>query len=303
MGGVLQLGACQVVPSGRRIIAAVGLLLAASGAIGSIPIGPDDVLALLDPNTPVPQQTWSGLNCLGQYTSIARFSAQAPGLAETSVQRFGVTTDPLGTGSRSYVFAVKAGDPLTAGALRCEALAPPAGRTTLPRGSAFWYAFRILVWQGQEAASGTALLTQWHVNGFNPFLGLYLGQGRLFFTVRHNQNVTASPGPTKALTLWRDPAPVKRRWLTFVVRATLHQSGESMVKLWRDGDLIVDYVGPLGYHDPRPAYAKIGYYHWLNRNPWDDSVELRAIYVSKAALVHDPAERYAEPQLRAWIGQ
>jgi hypothetical protein len=265
---------------------------------------PDNLVAVLDPALPLLQQTWKGLNCDGQYKGIARFIGDHRADASTGgrLQRFGKAVDPL-DGRLSYVFRVVTGDPLTAGALRCEAVAPPTGATQLPRGSAFWYGFRMLVWEGQEARSGSALLTQWHIHGHNPFLGLYLKQGHLEFTARHDRGAAGTAQRLTTVQLWRDSMPVPKRWSTFVVFASVQSSGDSVVRIWRDGESIVDYTGPLGYDDLQPAYAKIGYYHWLNANPWDESVNQRTVYVSKAGLVRADALRQAEPQLRAWLSE
>ena len=289
----------------RRIARTIALLgLVAHCGLGSAQIAAEDFLAVLDPSLPIRQQTWNGLNCNGRYIGIAGYLErdQAERAADDTLQRFGPAPDPLATGRTSYVFRVLAGDPLTAGALRCEAVAPPAAPTALPVGSAFWYAFRILVWQGQEAHTGGALLTQWHVHGFNPFLGLSLRQGHLHITARHDREATGTGRRKLTLVkLWRDDAPVARRWMTFVVYAKVQRAGTSVLRIWRDGDPIVEYTGPLGYDDPGLAYAKIGYYHWLNDNPWDDAVDQRRIHVAKAALVRDGPGRYTEAQLRRWV--
>jgi len=303
-GPTRRLARCGPARLAARAIAV--LTLVAGCGLGNAQIAAEDLVALLDPSLPPHQQTWSGLNCNGLYVSLARHLDlnHAERADHRALPRFDTAPDPLAAGRSTYAFRVLAGDLPTAGALRCEAVAPPARPTALPMGSAFWYVFRILVWQGQEARSGSALLTQWHVHGFNPFLGLTLRQGHLDVTVRHDQAAdgAAQRKPT-LLQLWRDDALVARRWMTFVVQADIRRAGTSMLRIWRDGEPIVEYAGPLGYDDPGLAYAKIGYYHWLNNNPWDEAVDQRLVLVGKAALVRDASGRYTEAQLRRWVSE
>ena len=269
----------------------------------STAINETDVIARLDPKNPIQSQTWSGLNCFGKYPNLSKLTdSGVAGPVEDSQNqmRFGRTADPLDPSRIAFIFNVYASDPLTAGAKRCEALAPPTADTAIPRARPFWYAFRILLWRGAEVQSGRAMLTQWHVHGFNPFFGLVIKDGYLSFTARYNQRPGGKKSDLTTLELWRDDAPVQRRWMTFVVQANVspHADEGPFIRIWRDGQLLVDRAGPLGYIDNGLAYAKIGYYHWLNDNPWDDSKPERTVFVSNAVLVRDERRRYTELQLR-----
>lgn len=268
-----------------------------------------DLIALLDPDIPIKLQTWSGVNCYGQYPALSKVAE--PGLLGDTQRgqqskRFGLAIDPLDPARSAYVFSVFADDPLTAGAKRCEALAPPAEATAIPRGEPFWYAFRLLVWEGIEAKQGRALLTQWHTQGFNPFFGLFIDDGHLSVAIRHTPTPDARQAkkPT-TVEIWRDGKPAQRVWMTFVVRAKISPfaSDHPYITIWRDGEQLVDRQGPIGYDAPGLAYAKIGYYHWVNDNPWDERVPQRSVYVSKAMLVRDPDGRYAERQMRFLISE
>lgn len=266
-----------------------------------------DVIATLDPDKPLAAQTWSGLNCGGQFPALSKLPAA--GLAGSTAAgenaiRFGPASDPLDSARNAFVVNVHANDPLTAGGKRCEAVALPTAATGLPQNENFWYAFRIMPWVGMEARSGSALLTQWHVQGFNPFLSLVLKDGRLGFTARYNANTAATQANSTTIQLWRDSAPAERRWSTFVVQAKISPftSDNPYVRIWRDGVLIVNRNGPIGYNSTGIGYAKIGYYHWTDDNFWDEAVPQRTIYLGKATMVRDARNRYTESNLRGEVG-
>ncbi len=296
----------KVAKTAAEVYAAANTPDTANRATQSSPIVQPDLIAMLDPDSRFKAMTWSGLNCYGKTANLSRMPDSGIEGDSSSGQeglRFGRATDPLDPARIVFAFNVHASDPLTAGAKRCEALAPANAATAIPRGQHFWYAFRLLLWRGAEAQTGRALLTQWHTYGFNPFFGLVIKDGHLSFTVRHPPEAAGRQSKPTTLEVWRDSQPAQRVWMTFVVKAKISPFAHDnpYLQIWRDGEAIVDRQGPMGYDDPGLAYAKIGYYHWLNDNPWDDRLPQRSVYVSKAMLVRDEGNRLTEQQLRQWV--
>lgn len=262
-----------------------------------------NVVAELNPGLSISNQTWSGVNCLGRVGPASRVAPNGlPGRLEPGNRalRFGIESAHE-AGRQSFVFRVLTEDTAFADGRRCEALAYPQPPTALPVGIALWYAVTLRVDAATAQARGAALLTQWHTQGYNPFLGLYLVDGHLRITLRHDPpRVGDRPAQLDA---WTDAAAVSSDWTTFVFRAELrdprHKAGT--LQVWRDSRQLVDYAGPLGYASVAPGYVKLGYYHWNNHNPWDDRVPVRTVHVQGAALVPDPAGVLNEHLVRMWL--
>lgn len=85
---------------------------------------------------------------------------------------------------------------------------------------------------------------------------------------------------------WRKPIPSSdwsnRSGICKSIRTALSQR-------WRNGSLVIDYIGALGYSDGSINYLKAGYYHWTNAgNNWDATLPERTLYY-KGPWVIDPA--------------
>lgn len=266
-----------------------------------------DIIAELNSAKPNTQQTWYGVNCYGIYGPITRLpngEVHGSRLPDGSTLRMGKVNDQLKPGRKVFMVRVGKNDVLTAGGKRCELIAYGDGATSLPVGKEIWYGVSILVNEGLQSRGDDQILMQWHVNGFNPFFAVALKDGRLRAEVRHN----AFPGGTAANAqlerLWIDDKPVQRRWMTFVVNAKISTfSGDApFIKVWRDGELIADRKGPLGYNTTEYHYARIGFYHWINSgNTWDASSPVRSLMFSRSFVARDPSSKYNEPSVRAYV--
>ena len=73
--------------------------------------------------------------------------------------------------------------------------------------------------------------------------------------------------------------------------------------MWLDDTQVVDYHGPWGYvlQADAAAYAKVGLYHWLNGNPWDNKHPTRSMMVGSMLLARDSAQGYARTDLAAAV--
>lgn len=194
-------------------------------------------------------------------------------------------------------------DVLTAGAKRCEAVAPPEKSTALPIKQEFWYAISLRSTDGRFA-SDDQVLTQWHANGFNPFMGLYLKDGKLRIELRYNANVVATQANSTVVVPWRDTEVMTDKWSTYVFRAKIspNNADAPFIQVWRDGKLIVDRKGPLGYNTSEFHYAKAGLYHWVNNtNIWDARYPVRTVFINRAVTAKEHAGLYSEAVLRAMV--
>lgn len=222
-------------------------------------------------------------------------------LPDGSRLRFGRVADPTDPSKLAFLFKVAVDDVLFNDSRRCEAVAYALPGTAIPTGQEFWYAFTMLPAEGVNSKGDGQTLTQWHINGFNPFMALYLANGRLSIGIRHSESL-AQPNRIVARTVWTDRLPIQRNWQTFVFRARISADAmaDSTLRVWRDGVQIAHYTGLLGYFTRDLPYAKIGYYSWNDRNEWDPAEPIRALYVRRATLASsDP--RLTEPEFRAWF--
>lgn len=283
---------------------------ATPGAQSSTPshgtLRPEDQIAVLDAALPISAQTWNGINCYGRvgaYSSTGSVPIHGTQLADGNTLRFGQTSDPLEPQRQAFVFRVGIQDTLFADSRRCEAVAFPTAHTALPVKQNFWYSISVLVDQGAISHGDGQLITQWHAQGFNPFMGLYLSDGRLNLTIRHSS--LKSDTRPYVLTPWVDKGQVQRKWMTFVFNARISPfvADNPFLKVWRDGQLLINYEGPLGYDTTNLPYAKIGFYSWNESNNWDSSAPVRSIYVRRAAITRDPQSKYSEPTMRDWTNR
>ena len=264
-----------------------------------------DVIAELNASLPIDKQTWNGINCYGQVGSFSKLpDAAIVGnvLSDGSSLRFGRTQDPLVAGRTAFVFRVATQDTLFADSRRCEAVAYPVAPTAIPKGQNFWYALTLLVKDGGNSIGDGQLITQWHTTGYNPFMGLYLSNGKLHMTVRTSTVKNGSRATVTYSNPWVDQTPITAKWMTLIFNARVSHSAadQPFLRVWRDGRLIVDHRGPIGYNADALPYAKVGFYSWNDNNTWDTNTPIRTVYVRKAALVRDASAKFTAVNMKTW---
>ncbi len=291
---------------------ALGAVTISSGGV----YAPDKklIIAELRPSQPLSEQGWQGLNCYGDYPPLNTLpppGLQGKAVPDGSTTRFGPVADPLNSSRKVFLTRVQKDDPLTASGKRCELIAPPSSATALPMKQDFWYAFSMLVMddasktdqeKNADVQSQDQILTQWHVQGYNPCFDMAMKDGKLRMEARYNATKDGGPSSASIVTLWRDTAPVGKVWRTFVVQAKLSPfaSDKPYIRVWRDGVRIADRSGPLCYNTTGYHYAKVGYYSWTNMNPWVGSDD-RRVYVGGATLLRDPNKQFTEATIRTYL--
>lgn len=264
-----------------------------------------DVVAMLDATLPNSMQTWSGVNCagrVGSFTALPDRAIVGLPLADGNDLRFGRTVDPLDTRRQAYVFRVGTQDTLFTDSRRCEALAFPNQATALPQRQTFWYSLSVLVESGADSSGDDQLISQWHTQGYNPFMGLYLSGGKLRLSIRYDTAPNGSRAMPVVLTPWSDSAKTPRRWMTFIFQGRISPfvADKPFLKVWRDGQQVVNYTGPVGYNSTQLPYAKVGFYSWNDGNVWDVTTPVRTVFVRRAAILRDSEARFNEATVRAW---
>ncbi|MDG0816278.1 polysaccharide lyase [Bdellovibrio svalbardensis] len=115
--------------------------------------------------------------------------------------------------------------------------------------------------------SNSCVFAQWHDQqdpgdgDRNPPIAIRLrGTGELAITGRYNAEKIQKGVPGPELTFYQDRAFKKGEWNDFVVRVFWSYEATGLVQIWRNGQQIVDYRGPIGYNDDKGPYLKIGVY-------------------------------------------
>lgn len=271
------------------------------------PVQAADLIASFDARSADSRpQSWSAINCHQRYGAFAawiRDGLHGSPLPDGRTQRFGRVPELLNGGRPAVELRVHEDDPLTAGAKRCELVAPPGPATGLPLREPVWFAVSLRVTDGRLTRGEDRLLFQWHANGFNPFVALLLQDGRLRLETRHHGPGQGDDRDATLSTPWRDRQEVSDGWMEFVVQARVSPDPEDQpfLRVWRNGELIVDRAAPLGYRSSALPYAKVGYYQWVNDNRWDRREAVRSVQIGRAVLVRDRGQRYRLEALQALL--
>lgn len=211
-------------------------------------------------------------------------------------------------GKKAFRWELHKTDPDTAGAAakRCEfsfgwkeytypgkALSKQMG---LPANQDFWWA--VAVRPGDTRMTSTKdsqILWQWHDaygGGLPPFLSLIAAGGQLSLQIVHDPNTNPSNSTLKRVFPWTTSNWTPDTWMRFIVQARKDTvvPANSYVKVWLDGQQIVDYHGPFGYLVPQMDYAKVGIYHWISTaNPWEDVAPVRVLHTKGPVQVNHRA--------------
>jgi hypothetical protein len=222
--------------------------------------------------------------------------------------RFGKVADPFDPKRKVLMFKASRSDPYIAGAPRCEMGFSPTQAGKLPLGQEVWFAFGLHL-PAWTPSSDAQLVAQWHVtnsgSALNPLLAFIVKGSDLYVEARHN----ASTAPTIATTA--TPVTAKSaglpsgKWTYIVVQAKLSTdpAKSPFLRVWRDGRVVVNYSGPLGYNIPNHVpYLKVGHYHWMSdSNPWPAGVPSRTVMIRAPSLVTDSARQFTANDLLGFV--
>jgi hypothetical protein len=92
-----------------------------------------------------------------------------------------------------------------------------------------------------------------HPTPHSPCFALELIGDRLRVNIRYvnpGGNPSNSSSDLQFRTLWNDPRPLPLgQYLDIGIRAKVSNAGGGYVRVWRGGEQVVDYSGPIGYGD------------------------------------------------------
>jgi hypothetical protein len=273
------------------------------------PINPADILVEFDPAASFASQAIGNIQAYGIIQSFS--STTPPGISGSVTPygslRFGREIDPVRPGTYVYTSMVVYDDPPTAGAIRSET-AFDSALYGIPQAQKFYHAFAVFTGDWRTTTDAQ-LLMQWNAGGtasLQPIYSMDVTSGALRLVLRYNNSLTPSVGTTTDLILMTSPSGwwKNNTYLTVVTEAvvSIDPLDNPYIKTWINGQLVVDYTGPIGYVDNptyQTPYAKHGVYHWQVGNPWDMSQPARVAHYRRAVIVNNGT--YTPDDLSAYV--
>jgi hypothetical protein len=184
------------------------------------------------------------------------------------LQSSGAAWSARGDGDGAYRFEIRSGDhwlkDARAGKLveRTEL----SDLTRTPFGKDVWLAFTTEVEPGPPSTSEWVNLGQLHATAdpgeasvSPPWVQRLLPDDRFRVELRHSDvdPIMHSPPP---IVFYEDPKLERGRPYRFVYQFRISPGPDGVARMWRDGKLVAEYHGPIGYRDKRGPYFKFGIY-------------------------------------------
>jgi hypothetical protein len=189
-----------------------------------------------------------------------------------------IVPDPAGTpGNRVARFELRPGDPPVNLGYRAE-LSEFSFKA--PFGQPLAYRFRTYIPESWHDQDTRCVIAQWHAWGDwviaealrSPVLALEYRDGAFLIRSAHNarwRQSDNSPASNQMQIHYRGREhATKGVWHDFLIHVRWSPGDDGWLRVWIDGDEVVDYQGPIGYRDLLGPYFKFGLY----RDPTPESV-------------------------------
>lgn len=178
---------------------------------------------------------------------------------------FSVMPNPAGDGTALRIAAPEGA--------RCELL-PMLRKNFLgepghdPRGALLRYSFKTFVGEDQVLTDRNEILAQWHghpdkvlgdASSRGPALALRMAAGSEFLTATSDSQFISAPG-RRDRPVWRGPLELGS-WVRWDFEVIWRYQQDGVLRVWRQGEQILDQTGPNTFNDLRNVYLKVGVYH------------------------------------------
>jgi hypothetical protein len=225
---------------------------------------------------------------------------------------FAKVADPDDPSKRAFLFQIAKRDP---GTSKRTELAWPSSTKGYSVGTTYWQAFRVRLGDNikNAASSDESIIWQTHDNGatvsMNPNMALIAKGGganaTLNLLLRYSSDPTALREKAVARMAYTSSYP-SNKWITFVVQFRPHHTSGNgaFLKMWRDGQLVVNDTQPNDYNVgqendfSKRTYQKIGLYHYYD-DKWTAG-ESRTMH-HKGIVTYVDDGKITEPMVRAVI--
>lgn len=180
-----------------------------------------------------------------------------------------VVDDPLRSGNKVARFEYRFGDPKAGGGRRAEI----KHHSVAPNGE-YWYGFSTLLPKDWIEDNQWTILAQWHASPDkslgepwrSPPLALEVKGSDVRINTRSDSR-QLSPKKIPSKFVWRGKLDdIRGQWTDWVFHVKWSYNNDGFLQVWQDGNLIVDYKGPIGYNDTKGPYFKTGIYQGNSPN-------------------------------------
>lgn len=144
------------------------------------------------------------------------------------------------------------------------------GQLREPYGEDRWYSFSVYLEDDWEYNDRNEVVAQWHASkdvflnepgGRGPPLALRILGDVWRITYGWDADFSSKKGAKAIYPLWVGPIE-PGRWTDWVFRVRWTRGDDDgLVQVWKNGEMIADRAGPIGYNDIRGTYLKLGSYH------------------------------------------
>ncbi len=195
-----------------------------------------------------------------------------------------VVKNPVRFGSYAVQFQLRRPDRIVAKGKRAELEMLRVAELK----QSYWYGLSIHIPADWEEDYKDEVVAQWNATADkhlrenekrSPPLALRIRGKEWLITQRYDPRPLTPPGnAAPKRTVWKG-AYEKGKWTDWVVNARWDWGQDGSLRIWRNGELIVDEKGPNTYHDRKGLRFKIGLYKPQWNEPTSSSaVTARRIY-------------------------
>ncbi|MFO7278088.1 MAG: polysaccharide lyase [Pseudomonadota bacterium] len=178
------------------------------------------------------------------------------------------------------------------------------GKEKVKPGQEYWYGFSIYLPKSYVADNIWEIVAQWHSspdneeefnNAPNPPLSLHTGNGVwTISTIWDAKPITDKKLGYDGKRSYKLGSYATGKWTDWVFRVKWSHKSDGLLQVWKDGQLVIDHKGPVGFNDRNGPYLKLGIYKgWKDRTNPAGVVSERVLYHDEVRIA-GPGGRYED---------
>lgn len=200
-----------------------------------------------------------------------------------------IVQTPVRAGKHAIKFTLEYADAWAhpASELRLDA---PAAVNNFRLGQTYWYGFSIYI-PDATVNNYSEIVNQFHAlpdkdlgeDWRNPPFYLGLNGDRWQIMIRADADAVTGKGGYDVNRAWDLGQWQAGRWTDWVYQIKWSYEADGLVRVWKDGELVLDYRGPNTFNDRTGPYWKIGIYEWAWRSG-PTAVSRRTLYYDEIRI-------------------
>lgn len=134
-------------------------------------------------------------------------------------------------------------------------------------GKTYQFGFKMMIEPGETNKASWLLITQLNSEldpgeaPHSPPFAIEMNGDKLRIVTRDSSVALSTPSNIRYVRQYDDAKPMTRgQWYELKVQVVMGPSGNGKLKVWRDGIVLVDFAGALGFNDIVGPYFKQGIY-------------------------------------------